>query len=196
MEMELIITGLVAYLLGSIPFGVVLARTQKINLTEHGSGNIGATNAARVLGKKAGVLTLIGDLLKGMLAVFLADHFLKEPTGIAIAGALAFTGHLYSVFLKFKGGKGVATGLGVLLYVIPIPTLCATGIFGLILWSFRYVSLGSILSAFAIPMLAWYFKEPQPYILLSSFIAIFIIERHHANIKRLLTGTENKFKSK
>jgi len=194
--MEIILTGLISYLLGSIPFGVVLARAQKVNLKEHGSGNIGATNVARVLGKKAGILTLIGDLLKGMLAVYLADHFLQDPTGIAIAGAMAFTGHLYSIFLKFKGGKGVATGLGVLLYVIPIPTLCATIIFSLILWIYRYVSLGSILSAFVIPMLAWYFKEPQPYILLSSFIAISIIGRHHENVKRLLTGTENKFRSK
>ncbi len=194
--MDIIIIGLVSYLLGSIPFGVVLARAQKVNLAEHGSGNIGATNAARVLGKKAGILTLLGDLLKGLLAVFIADLFLKDPTGIAIAGALAFTGHLYSVFLKFKGGKGVATGLGVLLYVIPIATVCAVGIFGLVLWSTRYVSLGSILSALTIPVFAWYFKEALPYVYLSSFIAIFTLGRHRENIKRLKAGTENKFASK
>jgi len=194
--MDILLIGLASYLLGSIPFGVVLSRSRNINLKEHGSGNIGATNVARVLGKKAGLLTLLGDLLKGSLAVFLADLFLKNPNGIAIAGALAFTGHIFSIFLKFKGGKGVATGLGVLLYSIPYPTLCAAVIFGLILWSCRYVSLGSIVSAISIPLTAMLFGEAAPYIYLSSFIAILIVWRHSENIARLRTGTENKFGSK
>ncbi len=131
---------LTAYLLGSIPFGVIVARLNKVDLRQHGSGNIGATNVARTLGKKLGVLTLIGDALKGVVAVALADFLLSNPVHIASAGLFAFLGHLFPVFLKFQGGKGVATGLGVFLYLMPLSTLSSMAIFGITLWLWNFVS--------------------------------------------------------
>ena len=103
----------ITYLMGSIPFGVLFARTQNINLQEHGSRNIGATNVTRILGKKAGIFTLLGDTFKGWLASLLAYLVLTDPYAIAVAGVTAFLGHLFSIFIKFKGGKGVAVGLGI-----------------------------------------------------------------------------------
>ena len=148
------ITGLclIAYLCGSIPFGVLLAKSQNINIREHGSGNIGATNVARTMGKKAGLLTLAGDVLKGWGMVFLASQWFEKPILIALAGLIVFLGHLFSIFLKFKGGKGVATGLGVFSYVMPVPTLLSAGIFALTLRVSGYVSLSSILAAIALPI--------------------------------------------
>ena len=119
--------------MGSIPFGILFARAQNINLQEHGSRNIGATNVGRILGKKAGIFTLIGDTFKGWLAILLAYLVLIDTYAIAVAGITAFFGHLFSVFIKFKGGKGVAIGLGIHLYIMPTPTLMAIGVFALTL---------------------------------------------------------------
>ena len=115
MFVEIFILCLLAYLCGSIPFGMLLAKTQNIDIREHGSGNIGATNVTRIMGKKAGFITLIGDVLKGWAIVFLASQWFEKPIFIALAGFMVFFGHLYSIFLRFKGGKGVATYLGILL---------------------------------------------------------------------------------
>ncbi len=194
MELTLII--FLSYFLGSIPFGVVVARSRKINLQEHGSGNIGATNAGRVLGKKAGFITLAGDTLKGIVAVVIADIWLGSPVAIASAGLFAFIGHLFSVFLKFKGGKGVATGIGILAYAMPFTALAAIGIFGATLWVCRYVSLSSILASLSAPVFALYFHEPTPYVYLSTLVSLLIIARHRSNIERLVAGTENKFAQK
>jgi len=116
---EIFILCLLAYLCGSIPFGLLLAKTQNMDIREHGSGNIGATNVARTMGKKAGFITLAGDVLKGLLVVFIASQWFENTMVIALAGLAVFLGHLYSIFLKFKGGKGVATGLGILSFAMP-----------------------------------------------------------------------------
>lgn len=191
-----IILCLIAYLLGSIPFGVIVARLNKVDLRQHGSGNIGATNVARTLGKKLGVLTLIGDALKGVVAVALADFLLSNPVHIASAGLFVFLGHLFPVFLKFKGGKGVATGLGVFLYLMPLSTLSSMAIFGITLWLWNFVSLSSIVAAASLPLLALFFSVESAYPALASVVAVLVIIRHQANISRLMRGTENRFPSK
>lgn len=187
---------LCCYLLGSLPTGVLIARLQKVNIREQGSGNIGATNVARVLGKKAGILTLLGDFSKGLLAVYLADTLFKNQNVTAFAGLFAFLGHLFSVFLKFKGGKGVATGLGVFMYLMPVPTLLAMVIFALALKISTYVSVGSIVSSLCLPIMAILLKSPAPYINVSLAVVVLIIYKHKENIQRLLAGEEKSFLQK
>ncbi|MGY8765419.1 MAG: glycerol-3-phosphate 1-O-acyltransferase PlsY [Nitrospinaceae bacterium] len=186
----------ITYLMGSIPFGVLFARAQKINLQEHGSRNIGATNVSRILGKKAGIFTLLGDTFKGWLAILLAYLFLTDPYDIAVAGFTAFLGHLFSVFIKFKGGKGVAIGLGIHLYIMPIPTLMAIGVFALTLWVLNYVSLSSICSSIVLPIFGILTNVPAPYIFMSLGIAIMVVFKHRGNIFRILMGTESNFQKK
>ena len=183
----------IAYLIGSIPFGVLFARTQNINLQEHGSRNIGATNVTRILGKKAGIFTLLGDTFKGWLASLLAYLVLTDPYAIAVAGVTAFLGHLFSIFIKFKGGKGVAIGLGIHLYIMPIPTLMTIGVFALTLWIFNYVSLSSICSSIALPIFGILTNVPVPYIYMSLGIVIMVVFKHHENILRIIMGTESRF---
>ncbi len=193
MLIEIVLLCLFAYLCGSIPFGVLLAKTQNIDIREHGSGNIGATNVARTMGKKAGLITLAGDVLKGLGIVFLASQLFEEPIIIALAGLFVFLGHLFSIFLKFKGGKGVATGLGVFSFVLPLPTLFSAGIFALSLKVSGYVSLSSILATISLPILGIFFKMPLPYIYLAVIVGLFTLQKHHENIIRLAQGTEAKF---
>ena len=187
---------LISYLVGSIPFGVVLARAQRVDIRKQGSGNIGATNVARVLGKKSGLLTLAGDVSKGLLVVFGAGQIYDKPLMIALAGLMVFLGHLYSVFLKFQGGKGVATSLGLFSYIMPWATLCAVGVFASCLWISGYVSMGSMMAAISLPLFAIYFKLPLPYIYLAVIVGLFTLQRHYDNILRLIEGTEAKFLKK
>lgn len=187
---------LFAYLLGSIPFGVVLARLKRVDLRQHGSGNIGATNVHRTLGKTAGLLTLLGDGGKGYLAAWIASLLLEEPWAVAVAGLMAFLGHVFSVFLKFRGGKGVATGLGVFLYLMPKAALGAMGVFIVALAITRYVSVSSILAAISLPWLGVYFQAPGPVIYAATAAAIITAFRHHENVQRLIDGTEAKFAKK
>jgi len=196
MFVEIFIFCLLAYLCGSIPFGMLLAKTQNIDIRLHGSGNIGATNVTRIMGKKLGLITLIGDVLKGWVIVFLASQWFEKPTFIALAGFMVFFGHLYSIFLRFKGGKGVATGLGVFGFIMPLPTLFSSGIFVLSLKVSGYVSLSSILAAFSLPILGIFFKMPLPYIYLASIVGLFTLQKHHENITRIVQGTEAKFLKK
>ena len=196
MFVEILILCLLAYLFGSIPFGMLLAKTQNIDIREHGSGNIGATNVTRIMGKKAGFITLIGDVLKGWAIVFLASQWFEKPIFIALAGFMVFFGHLYSIFLRFKGGKGVATGLGVFSFIMPLPTLFSSGIFVLSLKVSGYVSLSSILAAISLPILGIFFKIPLPYIYLASIVGLFTLQKHHENIIRIIQGTEAKFLKK
>lgn len=191
--MKITLVCLFAYLLGSIPFGVLLAKLKRVDLREHGSGNIGATNAARILGKTAGLLTLLGDCGKGYLASWVAGQLLEVQWAIALAGLMAFLGHVFSVFLKFKGGKGVATGLGVFLYLIPGAGLLAIGVFALSLIVTRYVSVSSILAAISIPWSGIYFNASGPSIYVATAAAIITTIRHHENIQRLIDGKESKF---
>ncbi|MBT5549856.1 MAG: glycerol-3-phosphate 1-O-acyltransferase PlsY [Nitrospina sp.] len=187
---------LISYLVGSIPFGVVLAKAQRVDIRKQGSGNIGATNVARVLGKKSGLLTLAGDVSKGLLVVFGAGQIYDKPLMIALAGLMVFLGHLYSVFLKFQGGKGVATSLGLFSYIMPWATLCAVGVFASCLWISGYVSMGSMMAAISLPLFAIYFKLPLPYIYLAVIVGLFTLQRHYDNILRLIEGTEAKFLKK
>jgi len=187
---------IIAYVLGSIPFGVLFARAQGVDLREHGSGNIGATNVARILGEKIGVLTLLGDTFKGWLAVALASWVLSDSITVAGAGLAVFLGHLFSVFLKFRGGKGVATGLGIHLYMMPMATLEAMGIFAFTLWITKYVSLSSIFAAIALPIFGIFLKVPPPYMFMSLGIAILVVFKHQENIRRIIARTESHFPKK
>ena len=191
--MEIILVCLSAYLLGSIPFGVVLAKLKQVDLRQHGSGNIGATNVSRTLGKTAGLLTLVGDCGKGYLAVWIAGQLLEAQWAVAVAGLMAFLGHVFSIFLKFKGGKGVATGLGVFLCLMPWAGLSSMGVFAVTLVLTRYVSASSILAAISIPWLGYYFDAPGPSLYVATAAAIITTLRHRENIQRLVDGTESKF---
>jgi acyl phosphate:glycerol-3-phosphate acyltransferase len=189
-------TWVFAYALGSIPFGVLLARIQNIDLREHGSKNIGATNVTRILGKKAGALTLLGDTLKGLLGVAIASGVSNDPFTIAGAGIMVFLGHLFSVFLNFKGGRGVATGLGVHLYIMPIETLGAVTVFIFTLWVSKYVSLSSIIAAIALSIFGVFIESPFSYKYMSLGIAVLIVCKHYENILRIAAGTEPRFLKK
>ena len=193
---EILVLCLISYLTGSIPCGVVLAKIQKVDIQEHGSGNIGATNVTRVMGKKAGLLTLLGDLLKGLLIVLVAQSIYEKENIVALAGLMVFLGHLYPIFLKFKGGKGVATSLGLFSFIMPWATLCTVGIFSATLWISGIVSLGSIMSAIFLPLFAIYFKLPLPFIYLAVIIGLFTLQRHYGNLLRLIDGTEPNFLKK
>lgn len=190
-----LLTMLAAYLIGAIPTGVLLTRLSgAADIRSAGSGNIGATNVYRVAGKKLGLLTLIGDALKGLLPVLAAQSWLSlETSGVALVAVAAFIGHCYPVYLGFKGGKGVATALGIFLVLSPLAVLLAVGVFALLFWKWRYVSLGSISAAALTPLLVLLLEKNAALVLASLAIGGLIIVRHRANIERLLQGTENRF---
>ncbi|MDL1970576.1 MAG: glycerol-3-phosphate 1-O-acyltransferase PlsY [Candidatus Desulfofervidaceae bacterium] len=192
---------ILSYLLGSLPVGLIIAQKYgHPDIRKEGSGNIGATNVARVVGKKAGLITLAGDVLKGVLPVLTFSLILGTDTWqkqvvISLAGLAAFLGHLFPIYLKFKGGKGVATATGVFLILCPLAVLADTIVFLAVLWRWRYVSLASLSAAAAMPLLIALFSNPKVYIILAAIVAAFIFYRHKANIHRLLTGTELHIKS-
>ncbi|HCY10735.1 MAG TPA: acyl-phosphate glycerol 3-phosphate acyltransferase [Deltaproteobacteria bacterium] len=183
----------VAYLLGSIPTGVIMARAfGKVDPRTVGSGNIGATNVGRTSGKLAGALTLTGDILKGALPV-LAAILLGGGSALAsLTGLAAFLGHLFPVFLGFRGGKGVATACGVLAVVSPAATVLGAIVFILVAAIKRYVSLASITSAAMMPVFLSFLYNGKEYVPLGVAIAVLIIIKHKENIKRLAAGTENR----
>ena len=185
------------YLIAATPTGVVLARLMGgEDVRQKGSGNIGATNVYRVAGKLAGVLTLVGDTLKGFLPLLAFKTWLEPtPTQLGIASAVAILGHCYPIYLKFKGGKGVATALGIFLVLSPKVVFFALIVFILTVAITRYISLGSVLAALSAPLLILLLNHPQPIFLATLFIAALVIWRHNSNIRRLLDGTENRFKS-
>ncbi|WAC08303.1 MAG: glycerol-3-phosphate 1-O-acyltransferase PlsY [Thermodesulfobacteriota bacterium] len=190
---------LVSYLIGSIPTGLLLGRAfAKIDIREHGSHNIGATNVYRSAGKMLGILTLLGDTLKGFLPVYLVYTTTGSETWASLSALATFLGHLYPVYLKFSGGKGVATGLGVFLFLAPQTLIFCLGIFCIVLALFRYVSLSSISAALALPLLMIFSPHPYPwlYSATAAFLAIMIIFRHQENIKRLIKGEEHKIGGK
>ena len=182
-----------SYFLGSIPNGLIFGKLiWKKDLRKVGSGNIGATNAWRNLGKPAGLLIFALDFLKGALSVLLAENFNGEPLVMILAGFFAILGHSFSLFLKFHGGKGVATGLGVIAMLMPKVTAIVFLIWLAIVFVTRYVSLGSIVASICVPLLAIFFDEPTEFILLGALAAVFITVRHKENISRLSKGIENK----
>ncbi len=201
---QIILPLVIAYLLGSIPFGFLIVKlTSGSDIRETGSGGTGATNVSRKAGKAAGVVTLALDALKGAAAVMIARWLTGEAGTswiIAAAAALAVIGHCFPVWLKFKAGKGVATGMGVFLAIAPWAVLAAVAVFFVVVWRTRYVSLGSIIAAAFIPL--WVFLmhigvEPisdfAPLMTALCAASAVIIFKHSENIKRLMAGEENKF---
>jgi glycerol-3-phosphate acyltransferase PlsY len=178
-----------------VPTGLLLGKALGVDIRKTGSGNIGATNVYRTVGRSVGVITLAGDCLKGLIPV-LAARWLELPDiWIAAAGITAFLGHLFSVFLCFKGGKGVATALGVFLGVSPLSLLFAFGVFALVLWKWRFVSLASISAAAVMPLFIAAIDRRPLIISMTVLIAGLIIWKHRENIGRLKAGTENRFKA-
>ncbi len=191
----LIFSGIAAYLCGSIPTGTLLAKRQGVAIQEAGSGNVGATNVARTAGKKAGLLTLMGDVGKGLFPILMIRWLGLGEVVQASAAVMATLGHLFPVFLRFVGGKGVATGLGAFLGLAPTAILAALLGFALVFAVFRIVSLASLVAAALTPCLIFVFAYPRPVLFAGIVIAGLIIVRHHENIVRLLKGEEQKFRA-
>ncbi len=197
------LAALVAYLIGSIPTAYLACKARGVDIRTVGSGNVGATNAARVLGKAWGIAILLLDALKGFIPV-IAVYILFPPKEAALnlmmlSGLAAILGHVFPVWLSFKGGKGVATGLGVMLALVPELTGFAALVFLLTVGITRYVSLGSILGAVSLLIFFLLFYAPKENPLLFGYLALvaaFVIYKHRANMKRLLEGTESKLGSK
>lgn len=185
----------IPFFLSSIPFGYVIGRLKGIDIRQHGSGNIGATNVSRVLGKKYGALVLILDALKGALPVLAVKLFGLPFEYQVLTGLFAVLGHCFSPFLRFKGGKGVATGLGAFIVISPKITLLAFFIFLTVFLLTRYVSLSSITAALSYPILFRFLEKPSELsFILISLTSLVIVAKHHSNIERLLKGEEKKFK--
>ena len=195
-----------SYLLGSIPFGYLIVRAQSgADVRETGSGGTGATNVTRRAGRRAGVLTLALDALKGAAAVLLARWLVAPGAGgdwwVAAAALAAVAGHVFPVWLRFRGGKGVATGLGAFLCLAPLAVACAAAVFVAVVWATRYVSLGSITATALMPLFAWLFyarpaagTDSQPLVAATVAGGALIIFAHRANIRRLLRGGESRLK--
>lgn len=188
----IVIAALVSYLLGGIPFSALAARVKGVDLRTHGSGNLGATNAIRVLGPAIGVPVLLADILKGVVAAWWVPAMLGpfDATGRLVCGASAVAGHVFPVFLRFRGGKGVATAGGAFLALAPAATGIAMGVFAVALLASRYVSLASVLAAVTLP-LALFFTGASPVLRTAGVaIALLVVVRHRTNLNRLRHGTE------
>lgn len=198
--MEWIALLVASFALGSLPFGYILARSRGIDIRAIGSGNIGATNVARALGKKLGLIVFALDVLKGLVPA-LAAFYIVPPAGFPgstqefafLAGAMAILGHCLSPFMGFRGGKGVATGLGAILGVAPFVALISFGLFAVLLVATRYVSFSSIIAVSAMPLSGWLLGHSTIMIAAYVLLATFIILRHKGNIRKLLGGTERRF---
>jgi glycerol-3-phosphate acyltransferase PlsY len=202
-----------AYLLGSIPFGLIIAKAHGKDLRSIGSGNIGATNVSRALGRKWAYVCFALDVLKGLVPM-LAIMFIAKPAGVVklmlwlVVGCAAISGHIFPIYVKFRGGKGVATGFGVALGLWPYYTICAS--FAIAVWVvvvliWRYVSLASIAASVTFPLVlitaivlkpGWDFISLWPLLIAATAIPLMVIIRHRENIKRLLAGTESKIFSR
>ena len=190
--MKTVLILLLAYILGSIPFALIVGKLiGGVDIRNYGSGNLGGTNAFRVLGWKVGILVILADILKGMLATYLGCRLGNETIGI-LAGLVAALGHCYPLFAGFKGGKGVAVGAGIYFVLAPKVILFAAIVFSLTLFFSKYVSLSSLAGALTMGILIL-FNSSNPFlIILSWLLVIFVIYRHRPNIRRILNGTENR----
>ncbi|GAA0207280.1 glycerol-3-phosphate 1-O-acyltransferase PlsY [Selenomonas dianae] len=190
---DYLLTCVLAYLVGSVPSGLILGKLfWHTDLREHGSHNIGATNAWRTLGKVPGIIVFVADSLKGQAGVLLGLSLVGTPLAAVVGGLLAIIGHSFSIFLRFHGGKGVATSLGVLTMLMGNVTIVVFVLWFTIVYITRYVSLGSVVAGFLTPVLAAFFSYPMEYIVFTVIAAFLVIVRHRENIKRLMNGTENK----
>ncbi len=188
---------LAAYLLGSIPFAIVAAKVFKLaDPRTFGSGNPGATNVLRTGNKKAALFTLIGDALKGWVAVFVAQQMILSDNVIALVALAVFLGHLYPIFLKFKGGKGVATAAGVLLALDPVLGLLVLATWLFVAYAFRYSSLAAVLAALAAPLYAAVMAGISNQLIVVGLISMALVVKHWPNIQRLMAGQESKIGSK
>jgi len=194
-----------AYLLGSVSFALVLSRARGVDLRKHGSGNLGATNVTRVLGKTWGRLCFLCDLGKGAIPVLVAAGLAPEEGRQLIpvlTGAASVAGHVWPVYLRFKGGKGVATSMGVMLALAPVSFVCAGVLWIVLFYATRYVSVASLAAAVMLPVSAGIVRMvrpimvPTPTLVLLVAIALLIVVKHKANISRLLKGEENRFERK
>ena len=183
------------HLCGSVPSGLWLVQAlHGIDIRNYGSKNIGTTNVFRTVGPTTAVLVLVCDMLKGIIAVALVNHLFHSPELDVVTALGALLGHNYSVFLGFKGGKGVATGLGVLVFLMPKVAGTVFLVWLVLVLLTRYVSLGSIVAAILTPLAAWYYCYPVAYVILGAIAGFFVVLRHKDNIGRLLSGTESKIK--
>lgn len=193
--LHFLLSFVLGHVCGSVPSGLWLVQAfHGIDIRNYGSKNIGTTNVFRTVGPKTAVLVLIADAFKGILAVGIMSYLFHNPLLDVITALGALLGHNYSLFLGFKGGKGVATALGLLIFMMPKVALASFGIWLVCVLLTRYVSLGSIMAAIFTPPLAWYLGYPSAYVIFSVVAAFFVVLRHKENIHRLLTGTESKIK--
>jgi glycerol-3-phosphate acyltransferase PlsY len=199
-SLTLLLLVVIAYFLGSIPFGLIFGRVfAKKDIREVGSGNIGATNVSRVAGPLPGILTLLFDASKGALAVLIAARFTNHnAAAMMLAAIAALIGHCYPIWLRFKGGKGIATGLGVFTALSPFAGLSALAVFIIVALTWRYASLGSIAAAAAMPLFVYLFWAPghaPPLVITfgTLFATGLVIFKHDANLQRLIEGTEPRF---
>ncbi len=194
--MKYLLIAIWGYFLGCIPSGLLVGRLFcNIDIRQYGSKNIGTTNMFRILGPKPAALVLLADMSKGMLAVFIARYLIGSEPALLLGGIAAIMGHNYSFFLGFKGGRGVATGLGVILVLMPEVTSVVFLVWAAIVYFTRYVSLASVVAATLVPFLTWYFSYSWAFFAFAVLAALFIIIRHKENIERLLKGTESKIKA-
>ena len=198
-----IVTALVAYLLGSIPTGFLVAKARGVDIRTVGSGNIGATNAFRVLGKGFGIFVLLMDALKGWVAVVVVARIVNQLLpGVPLeylsitAGIAAILGHNFTCWLHFKGGKGIATSAGILIALVPLALLIILAIFIILFLTTRYVSVGSIAASFALPFATWFTQHDIGLTAVMAAIGALAILKHRKNIQRLLNGTENRIQFK
>jgi acyl phosphate:glycerol-3-phosphate acyltransferase len=193
-----IIFPVIGYLVGAIPFGLVISKMVGVDVRTQGSRNIGATNVNRVLGKKLGIITLICDCLKGLLPMYFAAVFLPlsetKELIVVLTGVMAVLGHMFPVYLKFRGGKGVATGLGVFLYLSPLAVAISLVVFLATVALTGFVSAGSLLASGLIPLWLYLLGASKTTIGFAAIVALFIWIKHHENINRLLHGKETSWK--
>jgi glycerol-3-phosphate acyltransferase PlsY len=200
MNWSVVMAAVAGYLLGSLPFGYLVAKAHGVDIFKVGSGNPGATNVKRVLGARAGNTVFLLDAVKGAVAAawpMLPFLHVPEPRLLGLVGVIAAVlGHSFSVFTKFKGGKGVATTAGGLVVLIPVCCLMGSAVWLLTFLLTRYVSLGSILAAIVVPAASWFRGNPLPLNIVATVLGLFVIIRHRENIRRLLKGTESRFVKK
>ncbi|TCL40042.1 glycerol-3-phosphate acyltransferase PlsY [Anaerospora hongkongensis] len=190
------LTILLAYLIGSIPNGLIVGKYMcDVDIRQFGSKNIGATNAYRVLGPWPAFWVFLTDALKGVAGVMMGQWLDGSTIALLAGGIAAMAGHNWSIFLKFKGGRGVATGLGVIAVLVPKVTAIVFIVWALIVYTTRYVSLGSIVAAVLVPLSMWFFNESIEILVFGIVAALFVILRHKPNIERLLKGEELKIKA-
>jgi len=189
----LILSVVASYLIGSIPFGLIIGLARGVDIRKHGSGNIGATNAWRTLGPAWGLLALLLDILKGVAGVIIGRQAGLDGFEL-LTGLAAPLGHAFPVFLRFKGGKIIATGLGVVIALAPWVAFIAVSVFAVVVAATRYVSLGSICGAISVPLTLALFHYSDKYLLFGVVVCLFAVFKHIPNIRRLIAGTESKIK--